>query len=50
MKKIITIVSLIFSLTLYIYFQSTGNETVLAAVLLSLLVSFTCAMMLLAKK
>lgn len=50
MRKIILIVSLVISLILYLYFQSTGDGAVLAFVLLGLLVSFTCAMMLLSKK
>ena len=50
MRKIILIVSLVISLVLYLYFQSTGDGAVLAFVLLGLLVSFTCAMMLLSKK
>ena len=50
MKKLIVIVSLVFSLILYVYFVATGDETVLAPVLLGLLVSFTCAMLLLTEK
>lgn len=50
MIKIITIVSLVFSLALCIFFLVTGDETVLAPVLLSLLVSFICAMLLLTEK
>jgi len=50
MIKIIVIVSLLFSLILYAYFVVTGEGIVLAFVLLGLLVSFTCAMMMLTKK
>ncbi len=50
MKKLSMIGSLVFSLILSIYFVVTGDETVLALVLLGLLVSFISAMMLLTKK
>jgi len=50
MIKIIVIVSLLFSLILYAYFVVTDEGIVLAFVLLGLLVSFTCAMMMLTKK
>ncbi len=50
MKKIILIITLILSLILYGYYAITGDEIVLAPILLGLLVSFTCAMMLLTEK
>jgi len=50
MKKLIMIMSLVFSLTLYEYFMVTGDEAALAFVLLGLLVSFICAMLLLTEK
>lgn len=50
MIKIIVIVSLLFSLILFAYFVVTGEGVVLGLVLLGLLVSFTCAMMMLTKK
>ena len=50
MKKTIMIVSLVFSLVLYLAFELTGNETVLAPLLSGLVISFTCAMLLLTEK
>lgn len=50
MKRNIMIASLVFSLILYMFFVVTGNETVLAMVLLGLLVSFISAMLLLTEK
>jgi len=50
MKKIIMIVSLLFSLILCVFFMVTGNGIVLAPALVGLLVSFVCAMLLLTKK
>ena len=49
-KKKMMIISLLFSLILYAYFAVTGHGIVLTPVLLGLLVSFTCAMLLLTKK
>lgn len=46
----IMIGSLALSLLLFIFYITTGNETVLAPILLGLLASFTCAMMQLTKK
>lgn len=50
MAKKIIIASLAFSLTLFIFFIATGNETVLAAILLGLLVCFISSMVQLSKK
>ncbi len=50
MNKVIVIISLALALVLFGYYEMTGNETVLAPLLLSLLVSFTFAMLLLTKK
>ena len=50
MTKLILIITLILSLILFGYYAITGDESVLAPVLLGLLVSFTCAMLLLTKK
>lgn len=50
MTKLILIITLILSLILYGYYVVTDDEVVLAPILLSLLVSFTCSMLLLAKK
>ena len=50
MKKLVMIVSLVLSVALYLFFEVTGNEAVLAPVLLGLLVSFICAMMMLTEK
>lgn len=50
MKKAIMIVSLVFSLILYLVFELTENEAVLAPLLSGLAVSFACAMLLLTEK
>ncbi len=50
MKKFIMIGSLVFSITLYGYFVLTGEEAVLAYVLLGLLAAFVCAMLYLTEK
>lgn len=50
MKKILMLGSLATSLILYGSFMLTGNEAVLAFVLLGLLISFVCAMMFLSSK
>lgn len=50
MQKIILIGSLVFSLILYAIFMKTGGGWILPYILLGLLVSFICAMLLLAKK
>lgn len=50
MTKKIIIAALTLSLILFIFFAATGNETVLAPILIGLLISFICSMMLLTKK
>lgn len=50
MIKPVLIVSLLISLILYVYFLVTADGRALALILSGLLVSFTCAMMLLTKK
>jgi len=50
MIKRVMIVSLLFALILFVYFVVSDSGVVLAPILLGLLVSFTCAMMLLTKK
>jgi len=50
MVKITMLVSLFFSLLLFVYFAVTSDGIVLAPILLGLLVSFTCAMMSLTEK
>ena len=46
----IMIGSLALSLLLFIFFITTGNETVLVPILIGLLASFICSMMQLANK
>ena len=50
MLKIMTIGSVAFSLILYVIYEVTGEGALLSYVLLGLLVSFTCAMLLLTEK
>lgn len=50
MIKRVMIVSLLFALILFVYFVVSDSGVVLAPILIGLLVSFTCAMMLLTKK
>jgi hypothetical protein len=50
MIKRVLIVSLLFALFLFVYFMVSESGVVLAPILLCLLVSFTCAMLLLTKK
>ncbi|SFE11018.1 hypothetical protein SAMN05428977_10073 [Nitrosomonas sp. Nm166] len=50
MTKRILIISLVISLLLFVFFIVTGDGVVLAPLLLGLLVSFTCAMLLLTEK
>lgn len=50
MKGILMIGSLVSSLILYGVFMMTGNDSLLAFVLLGLLISFVCAMLFLSNK
>ena len=50
MIKRVLIISLLLALILFVYFMVSGSGVVLAPILLGLLISFTCAMLLLTKK
>lgn len=50
MIKRVLIISLLFALILFVYYMVSDSGAVLVPILLGLLVSFTCAMLLLTKK